>query len=127
MEHMSTSSTSTSTVQQSLGPDGSFFRDSISQMEGLGTSGFPRAAGWRRFPHISIPFNYNTDINEEGREADQSQTRNVSPEFTHPEATSNVMPPNVTTSYPTEVETYEVRQTLAQQHFTHTSPQTSTH
>ena len=37
------------------------------------------------------------------------------------------MPPVVTTSYPIEEETYEVWQSLAQQqHFTHTSPQTST-
>ena len=125
MEHFDTSSASTSMEQASIGPNGFFPNASTLQAKGPGTLGFQWAIGQRRFPHVSIPFNYNTDANEEGREADHSQTWNAPPELTHPEVTSHVVPPIVTTSYPIEEEADEVRRSLAQQHLSYKDPQTS--
>ena len=94
-ERIGISSTSTSTEQPGWGPNGFFLDPPTSQAEGPRTPGFPKAVGRQKFPHASIPFNYNTDpelnkssTHEEGREANHPQAQNAPPEHSHPGATS---------------------------------------
>ena len=137
MERIGLSSATTSMAQTSTGQNEFLFKTPNFEAEEPETPSFSQTMSRWKFPHASIPFDYTTgpkfskslsyeeDV-EEGREINHSQSWSTPPELTHPEVTSQVVPPTSTTSYPAEEETNEVRQFLARQHPSYKSPQTST-
>ena len=84
-------STSTSTAQSSLGPDGFFYRASTSQAQEPETPNFAQGV-------------------EGERGVSHSQTRGTSFAHTLPEVTSPVVPPTSTTSYMSKKATNEIYQ-----------------